>query len=346
LAAQGVRRLPTEMELMRRYGVSRQTVRQALSVLRSQGLIEKRQGSGTYISDSLFSMLSPHQMIAVLAPFSNDGTFSAPLQSVQPIFSDAGYQSRIFLTANQTSQERRILESLLEQPVAGLLVQGTRTAFPNPNLDLYQQLRDRGTRILFLGHACQGLTQIHTLSMDDYGGGYLLARHLIQQKHRRIAGIFRSDDLTGHQRYLGCVSALRDAGLSIKDDHFLWYERSEADTVLEPIHSQTLQPFLQMHLPDCSGVICQDDEVACFLIQNLRRQNILVPQQMSVVAFGSSYYSEISPVPVTTVVPGTVNLWVHAARSLMELIEGREISTAPFSWSLRKRESDAPAAGY
>jgi DNA-binding LacI/PurR family transcriptional regulator len=101
-----------------------------------------------------------------------------------------------------------------------------------------------------------------------------------------------------------------------------------------------------MHLPDCSGVICQDDEVACFLIQNLRRQNILVPQQMSVVAFGSSYYSEISPVPVTTVVPGTVNLWVHAARSLMELIEGREISTAPFSWSLRKRESDAPAAGY
>ena len=39
----------------------------------------------------------------------------------------------------------------------------------------------------------------------------MLARHLITRGHTRIAGIFKSDDIQGHQRYLGFLSAMRDA---------------------------------------------------------------------------------------------------------------------------------------
>ena len=46
----GIYKLPTEAELGRRYHVSRQTVRQALSLLSSQGLITTRQGSGSYVT--------------------------------------------------------------------------------------------------------------------------------------------------------------------------------------------------------------------------------------------------------------------------------------------------------
>lgn len=48
--ANGIHRLPTEAAISQRYKVSRQTVRQALSVLEQEGLIEKRQGSGSYIT--------------------------------------------------------------------------------------------------------------------------------------------------------------------------------------------------------------------------------------------------------------------------------------------------------
>jgi GntR family transcriptional regulator len=41
--------LPTEMGLAARYGVSRQTVRQALSQLRAQGLLSSRKGVGTRV---------------------------------------------------------------------------------------------------------------------------------------------------------------------------------------------------------------------------------------------------------------------------------------------------------
>jgi GntR family transcriptional regulator len=44
-------RFPTEAELVRTYSVSRATVRQALARLRDDGLVESRQGAGTFVAD-------------------------------------------------------------------------------------------------------------------------------------------------------------------------------------------------------------------------------------------------------------------------------------------------------
>jgi GntR family transcriptional regulator len=43
-------RVPSESELSSQFSISRATVRQAIQVLANQGLVEKRQGSGTFVS--------------------------------------------------------------------------------------------------------------------------------------------------------------------------------------------------------------------------------------------------------------------------------------------------------
>lgn len=52
-------RLPTERNLAARFGVSRHVVRQALQTLGERGIVIRRQGDGTYLSDSPMESLAP-----------------------------------------------------------------------------------------------------------------------------------------------------------------------------------------------------------------------------------------------------------------------------------------------
>ncbi|HQT46103.1 MAG: GntR family transcriptional regulator [Acidocella sp. 20-63-7] len=59
-------RLPAEQDICKMFGVSRPVVRQALSRLRADGLVQARQGSGTYVmarpADRLLSFAEPRQI--------------------------------------------------------------------------------------------------------------------------------------------------------------------------------------------------------------------------------------------------------------------------------------------
>lgn len=69
-------RLPTESALVERFGVSRGVVREALSRLKTLGLIDSRQGSGAYVKQ----LPQPALEQLVLAP---DGSVDAVLQMVE-----------------------------------------------------------------------------------------------------------------------------------------------------------------------------------------------------------------------------------------------------------------------
>jgi DNA-binding GntR family transcriptional regulator len=49
-------KLPTEIELSKTFGVSRVTLRQALSILKADGLLDRKQGNGTFVTKSHTSL--------------------------------------------------------------------------------------------------------------------------------------------------------------------------------------------------------------------------------------------------------------------------------------------------
>lgn len=60
------RRLPSEPQLMRDYGVSRSTVRRALGRLEAEGRIERKRGSGTFARDRKGLAAAPRDLSPVL----------------------------------------------------------------------------------------------------------------------------------------------------------------------------------------------------------------------------------------------------------------------------------------
>lgn len=329
-------KLPTEQALCDAYQVSRQTVRHALDHLVSLGLIDKRQGSGSRI---IHHRPFGADRIAVVTSYIDDYIFPSVLQDIQRVLIRHNYSTLLFATKNMVSREREILQELLRQPLGGLIVEGSKTALPCANLDLYEKLGRAGIPMVFLHGCCRELENAVCVSADDFGGGYLAARHLITRGHSRIAGIFKSDDVQGRQRYLGYLSAIRDAGLPLPDSQVLWYTTEERRFLVDYGHNDILDHFLQFYLKDCTAVVCYNDEIADRLIRLLLSKSRRVPEDVAVVSFDNSYYSDLCPVKITSLAHEAHKLGGLSAQLLLDQIAKRPVQSSAVSWKLVHKSS-------
>lgn len=328
--------LPTEFALTQEYQVSRQTVRQALSVLTADGLIEKRQGSGSHIlRHEPSSETVQRYSVAVITTYISDYIFPSILREAEDVLSSHNCTPSLFATQNEVSNERRVLKNLLNLPIDGILVEGTKTALPNPNLDLYQQLIDKGIPLVFMHGDYANLPGALSILDDNYEGGRMLVQYLYNKGHRNIAGIFKNDDIQGHQRYAGYATALRDLGLNMEDKQLFWYNTESKEHLLSGAYSDLLDQMLQ----EFTSVVCYNDEIASYLISHLQKKGKKIPDELAVVSFDNSRYSELSPVRITSLSHGKYNVGRMAAELLMRLMRGEVGHSEKAPWVLVEKES-------
>lgn len=331
-----IKKLPTESELSKTYGVNRQTVRRALSVLMRENLIESRQGSGYYIKEKPSER---SKIIAIVTTYINDYIFPAILQDAQTIFSKNGYSTMLYCTHNQVEKEREALKSILDSQVCGILVEGTKTALPNPNLDLYEHLKNNGVPMVFLHGTYSKLSDVVSVCADDFNGGYLLTRYLLKKGHDKIAGIFKNDDIQGQNRYFGFISALRDAGKPLPDSQILWYSTEDKKKILRDEKPAILMDFIKNSLCDTTAVVCYNDEIAFPLINTLLSLGIHVPQDIAVVSFDNSSYSDFCSVKITSLAHGSKHIGRIAAEKLVDMLNGKPTHSEVVKWVLVEKES-------
>ena len=105
-------KMPSENVLTAKYGVSRQTVRKAISNLINEGFVYAVQGSGTYCSDaSRFKKDSKD--IAVVMTYLSDYIFPKVISGIDSVLSENGYSIVLKNTNNSRTREIKCLEELI-----------------------------------------------------------------------------------------------------------------------------------------------------------------------------------------------------------------------------------------
>ena len=151
-------RLPTEAELGERFGISRQTVRQALGMLENEGIVERRRGSGTYVQENTGNAAPDlSRRIGVMSTYIDDYIFPGLSRGIERVLRKHNYAMQVTFTYNRVEQERQALALYLDSTVDGIIIEPVKCALPNSNLAPYQQIKALGIPVLFFDAFCPPL---------------------------------------------------------------------------------------------------------------------------------------------------------------------------------------------
>ena len=307
-------KLHSENTLCRMFGLSRQTVRQAIGLLEQENLVVRRRGSGTYVAwPGGKPGAGQSRLISVVITYPDSYIFPAIIQGIEGVLTSQGYGMLLTVTHNQPASEARALHQLMENRVAGLLAEPAKSGLPSLCLSDYRDLSESGLPIVFMNAKHPGL-DLPCVRMDDRAVGYTATEHLLQKGHRRIAGLFKSDDSQGHLRYLGYMEALRDRGLEADPQNIIWFTTEDIP------HAGAVTDRLLHALRGCTGLVCYNDAIAYPLCQRLRKHGIDIPGDLSVVGVDNAEQGLSSPAPLTTIAHPMQRLGEAAATALLDRI--------------------------
>ncbi len=324
-------KLPTENELSQRFGVSRQTIRQSISSLKADGSVYQVQGSGTYVASTDKGRqnkgLSAFKNVFVMCTYISEYIFPSIVRGIESTLNGTGYRFNLAATGNKVDLERKILNDIIKLGECdGLIVEGSKTGLPNPNIALYEEIERQGIPVLFLHCSYQELPNAVVVGMDDKAGGRIAVDKLIDGGCKNILGIFKSDDKQGLLRYAGFSEGIIESGLGLDHSDVRWFTTEYARD-----HEMRIDPVLisLIRQRKFDGIVCYNDMVATAIIRDFSRAGYEIPR---IVSFDNSYLASASHIQFESLGHRKEELGVLAATKIRNMIEGKKEKSEFMSW--------------
>ncbi len=308
-------KLPSENLLCKKFAISRQTVRNAFEDLEKSGIVRRVKGSGTYVAKSLKEKRT--KTIGVLTSYINGYIFPSVLQGIEETFSSKGFGMDLGITYNKVEAERRFLERMMDANISGLLVEGSKTALPSPNIGLYKEFIRREIPLVFIHNFYPELLyKCPSILMDDKQCSKKITEYLIKKGHVDIAGFFKYDDIQGFRRYEGYLQALLEANIPINEEIIGWFSTSTQDALF----NWNNYPVLE-NINKCTAIVCYNDQMASKMYNYFYENGIKIPDDISMVGYDDAFDNPMTRLELTTVKHPKKELGRYAANVLMEMLE-------------------------
>lgn len=263
--------------------------------------------------------------LGLLVPDLNNPYYPALAQSFERAARQAGYTVVLIDTAGQVDEEVRGIRHLEQHGVEGIVwcqtaVKGEASAASH--------------RVPVVTIGSPG-ADVDNVTIKDYKGGQLLARHLIKMRHRRI-GLLTAASVADDKddRRTGFIAALGNKA------KIVWDEKSPftidlPDRILAALKRR-----------EVSAVMCGNDLIAIGVLRAARQLGIAVPDELSVVGFDDIPWASIVEPELTTVRQPVAEMAAAAFTLLLDRIAkpGRAVRHIKVDVELIERRSVARAA--
>lgn len=292
--------LCTEKMLSEKYDVSRITAKRAITDLEQRGILYRKRGVGSFVANNALNIINEtpvstadSKLISLLLPFDcTKGNLFRTIEVINRSLAENGYLMSIYVSNVSSAKEKANIKLLLTQNISGLVYYPMRDSI---HLDLLNKFAFKGIPIVVIDKSTD-CPYIHNVVSDNFEGGRLLTRHLIELGHRHI-GFFTTasleDTSSVRNRFGGYLHELHRAGIIPNPDYLVCHPYEIDD---EDARSTERTPFqnviLHMVQSGITAIIAENDRVAQLIQMACPQLGIRIPEDISLVGFDSTDTSE------------------------------------------------------
>jgi GntR family transcriptional regulator of arabinose operon len=305
-------RLPTEPELAKRHGVGINTVRRVIGLLVDEGVVDRRQGSGTYVL-RLPAPPTGRRLVGMLVP-STAYFYPRIIAGAERVISAGGASVLLASSDYRLDLERAQLQRFLDIGVEGLILVPNLHLMDEPQRYIDQLRALPVPYVLAERRPPSPAPDDDTtfVATDHAAGAYTSLRHLAELGHRRVGFLGRLRTGSAESVAVGFKQAFRELGFERVPEA----EVRREEWTLEQIgdYAETCARL------GVTAVFCHGDEDAAALVVRTRRLGHAIPEDLAVVAYDDEV-AHLGETPLTAVGPPKDEVGSIAARLLLSRLD-------------------------
>jgi GntR family transcriptional regulator, arabinose operon transcriptional repressor len=309
-------KLPSESELISRFEVSRNSVRQAINELVREGLVETHHGMGSFCTRrSVQSTMN----VAMVCLRMGSYIFPRIIQGCNWVMQRNGYTLQLNESWYDVEEEKRVLLGLRRKGVDGLILIPVNDQGSKTNGSLVKELESEGLALVLLDNEYAEY-DFTSIVLDDHQGGVAGARHLWETGHREIGVLYSSNYRPKILRKDGVLHFLSSQNGVIREE---WIIGIDGQSSPFKTYGQIRELFRNgISLP--TAVVCSSDDEAIMLMYQARQHGIRIPEDLSVISFDNSDLSKVSRPRLTSIDHPSEYMGELAATMLLNQLQRRE----------------------
>jgi len=307
-------KLPTELQLVSQFKISRNTVRQALTALDREGFIYRRRGLGSFYAGRDGRGSKRHFLIGVM--MSQDAyIYSDIIKAAEKVLNPAGYHLVLGSSTLSLPKNKRATNGGVSWDTDGFLLEPW-----NPEMYIVMRnLVSEGTPFVLMNWTSDD-PRASFVAPNDVAAGESVFRYLHARGHRRIAFVGIGGKQPSDNRLKGLRDAAEAAGENIAPELVKLGEGLTSEAVKSAAYAATRE-LIALGDARPTAIFYFNDEAASLGYIAIREAGLSIPRDLSVIGFDDSQLSRAMYPPLTTLEHPKARIGEMAARVLLDMID-------------------------
>lgn len=239
--------------------------------------------------------------------------FSTLAKGVEDTCRKKGWNLILCNTNDKHQRDLSYIQVLADKGVDGILFCMARDSDKKKAEESIQLLSRLKIPFVMIDRYLGSTTNCSSVIVDHVQGGYTAVKYLLEQGHRRIGLVTGPSELEdSNERLKGCKKALREYQIEYCQE--LVYEGNYDK------ESGVAAGRYFVH-KNVTAIFAFNDMSAYGVYNELKKNGLSVPKDVSLIGYDDIFFSEILDVPLTTIKQPIYEMGVEGVKLLLEEVE-------------------------